>query len=55
METLTVQTRTTPNARKMILINKCMDKNFPERRKFFIEKIRKIEEICEEYPLPLSR
>lgn len=54
-EILAVQTRKTPNARNMILINKCMDKTFPEQRKFFTEKIRKIEEIYKEYPLPLSK
>ena len=32
-----------------------MDKTFPEQRKFFTEKIRKIEEIYKEYPLPLSK
>lgn len=43
MEILRVQARTTPNARKMKLINKCMDKNFPKQRKFLIEKIREIQ------------
>ena len=54
MKILRVTTRTTPNARKMILINKWMDKTFAERPKFIIEKIRKIEDIYEEYTLLLT-
>lgn len=54
MKILRVPARTTPNVRKMILINKWMDKTFGERPKFIIEKIRKIEDIYEKYTLLLT-
>ena len=45
------QARLMVNFRKKSFITKAMDKTFPERRKFLLEKMRKIEDVKYQYPL----
>ena len=45
------QARLMVNLRNKSLVTKAMDKTFPERRKFLLEKIRKIEDVKYQYPL----
>ena len=51
MEILANQAKLMPNIRSQVLINKCMDKTFPERRKYLLETVRRIGDVKEEYPL----